>query len=183
MKKLMLSAAIVCAAVMSQAAMCGWGTAPDTYMYKAGTNTKVSGMTAYLFDAATYDQTTLLADFNGDGINFTKKLDNVAASAGEIYNEITSLTPNQNYQLYMAVVNTTDNQVFLTSAKSVSGPEGTKEIYPDWNVATASKSAAFTDYTGFSSQGWYAAQAVPEPTSGLLLLLGVAGMALRRRRA
>ena len=29
----------------------------------------------------------------------------------------------------------------------------------------------------------YTASSVPEPTSGLLLLLGVAGMALRRRRA
>ena len=34
-----------------------------------------------------------------------------------------------------------------------------------------------------SSAGWYMTKAVPEPTSGLLLLLGVAGLALRRKRA
>ena len=38
------------------------------------------------------------------------------------------------------------------------------------------------DAKGFVNAGWYTAS-VPEPTSGLLLLLGVAGMALRRRRA
>ena len=31
--------------------------------------------------------------------------------------------------------------------------------------------------------GWQTVGAVPEPTSGLLLLMGVAGLALRRRRA
>ena len=40
---------------------------------------------------------------------------------------------------------------------------------------------AFAESTGFTSGGWYAA--VPEPTSGLLMLVGLAGLALRRRRA
>lgn len=35
----------------------------------------------------------------------------------------------------------------------------------------------------FLNSSWTATSAVPEPTSGLLLLLGVAGLALRRRRA
>ena len=34
-----------------------------------------------------------------------------------------------------------------------------------------------------SAENWYTVGAAPEPTSGLLLLLGVAGLALRRRRA
>lgn len=33
---------------------------------------------------------------------------------------------------------------------------------------------------GYSGAGWYN---VPEPTSGLLLLLGMAGLALKRKRA
>ena len=43
----------------------------------------------------------------------------------------------------------------------------------------------FGDPAGTALSGWNVAQpsSVPEPTSGLLLLLGVAGMALRRRRA
>lgn len=39
---------------------------------------------------------------------------------------------------------------------------------------------AFTAATGATQSEW---QSVPEPTSGLLLLIGVAGLALRRRRA
>lgn len=34
-----------------------------------------------------------------------------------------------------------------------------------------------------ASGGWYSSAAVPEPTSGLLLLLGMAGLTLKRKRA
>ena len=45
----------------------------------------------------------------------------------------------------------------------------------------ASKTGTFSSTTGYwAAEGW---QSVPEPTSGLLLLIGVAGLALRRRRA
>ena len=41
----------------------------------------------------------------------------------------------------------------------------------------------YLDATTYHTSNWTAVNAVPEPTSGLLLLLGVAGLALKRKRA
>ena len=55
-------------------------------------------------------------------------------------------------------------------------------------IVTSVKTQSFTSSTGskalaFGSQSAATWQAVPEPTSGLLMLVGLAGLALRRRRA
>ena len=57
----------------------------------------------------------------------------------------------------------------------------------DWfrvfgNAAEADGTVTMDPGTDFGQAGAWT-QAVPEPTSGLLILLGVAGLALRRRRA
>ena len=43
--------------------------------------------------------------------------------------------------------------------------------------------ATFLDGTAYAAGSWGNLQVVPEPTSGLLLLLGMAGLALKRKRA
>ena len=43
--------------------------------------------------------------------------------------------------------------------------------------------AKFVEGTQYSASSWTSTTVVPEPTSGLLMLLGMAGLALRRRRA
>ena len=56
MKKLMIAAAIVCAAVVSQAAEANWN-ASASYIYDGtGTDTKMTSGTAYIFDAGVMSQ-------------------------------------------------------------------------------------------------------------------------------
>ena len=69
--------------------------------------------------------------------------------------------------------------------------EGARHKKPHLHARHAGRQASFDissttlkalDVTG-TGAGWYMTAAAPEPTSGLLLLLGVAGLALKRKRA
>ena len=182
MKKLMIAACAVALAAVANAGTCYWGTDIDTYVYKPETNTKLgSTYTALLFDATAYDQTTLLADFRGDGYDSTKVLNTIGVAGGEVYDSkgFGGLVTDQHYNLYFAIIDSANDQIFITTDKLVTGPDVNKSVDAYWDTTKASKAAALE--TGYAGMGWYTA--VPEPTSGLLLLLGVAGLALRRRRA
>ena len=78
-----------------------------------------------------------------------------------------------------AVFEVGDN-IFISDLVSGTA-QATSTTTLSFNLKSATQAAAFTDKATFSAGGWYAA--VPEPTSGLLMLLGMAGLALRRRRA
>ena len=186
MKKLIIAAAVVCAAAFAQAATCDWG-AVGIYAGEYGGTSWENG------DSAGTYWLLALGDKGMDGIAVDtdyKLINNGAtildtgsyADAGISGKQLTGLTVADNgTALALILVDTSYNK--WGSAQGVING-----IIAD--PPTAANAIAFTDGKGFDPD-WASTtmqinsnlQAVPEPTSGLLLLLGVAGLALKRRRA
>lgn len=182
MRKMAIALGIIALATMSQAATFKWSTAMSQALYKAGGASKLNAdYTAYIFDANAYSQSTLVSAFQGTGtsIDFAKALDSKAVSASGTLSagDGFAVTSGQSYDLYVVIVD--GENVYVSPDKVYSGPDGDKSSSVQFSTTASSKLAAVT--TGYNSAGWYAS--APEPTSGLLMLLGMAGLALRRRRA
>ena len=81
---------------------------------------------------------------------------------------------------YEVLIDTANNGVYISEliTKDVEATGGT--TYAFVNDGAYKNPAFGADVTTFSGDGWYTA--APEPTSGLLLLFGLAGLALKRKR-
>ena len=183
----MIAAAIVCAAVVSQAAVADWSVS-DVYDWN-DINKEVPGYDVMGANYATY-MVVATTDFGivevkealgkGDFSWMTsQKVDTpknpMAGGAASGTTPDTWFGNDETVNAFAVIFNNSD---YAKADHAYVTPLATDKTGGEGQAATLK----FTGEDSWDPSLW-TATAVPEPTSGLLLLLGVAGLALRRRRA
>ena len=189
--------AVVATAVVSQAATVTWGASAFKTPASAegGFSTTAAKATVsgslYLLTEAQYN--TFLASYTSDGnmesvYKYFTSGDGKATTADKTGTSA-SFTSALSMTSTADVGDTVYGAVIYTTTATFEGKDvdfyianlGTGTVGSDAGITISALNTYYLGNTaGTATGGW---QTVPEPTSGLLMLLGMAGLALRRKRA
>lgn len=189
MKKLIMAVAIVAITAAAHASTFSWGLGSGSF-----DATKFASGTAYIFygsngaalslpDTTTWAAKTIFAaaDLQSSGasllqtatiknglfVHSDESLANATEATEVKVADVGGSTATKQTNFYMAIISDDGLNVALSTVSKKMIANATTAMPVTW---------ATSDITV------YTASAVPEPTSGLLLLLGVAGLALRRKQ-
>ena len=184
MKKLIVFGFAVVAAVAANAASFSWQALA---IQKVDGNSSV-GLTAYLVDASKVDRATMIAALEAGDFQYMKT-DNYLATVATIAQGTTGISRIN------TTTGTASSSVTSYSAYTVvlDGAVGSANNFLVTQQLTDVNNPGYDSGSGpglgdvsmtFGSQASTAWTAVaPEPTSGLLMLVGLGALALRRRKA
>ena len=178
MKKLIIAAVAILFGIVANAAAVDWEL---TYSYQPGTDTGAENYLVYFFDSSTVSRSDALTNLAAGNLTF------LSSALGDAQlTDSDGWASNDSLGNYGSGVDVTGYLVILNSDVAASA----SLAYVTAEVTDATTPAGLPAYLDFGDQigsktasNWTATTTVPEPTSGLLMLLGMAGLALRRRRA
>ena len=186
MKKLIVMMAIAMTAAVVNAAAATWSISGNaTASVKNGTTIWTSvgkDPVAYLFLTSDAADVTAALQNGAMDTSLAKATSSAFTNKGRLSSVAIDLPADAaSYSMVLVYTDATDaNKIWYQIAGTTVTASGSDD------PAVAAQNANFAA-TSFSANGWTSATAstgdVPEPTSGLLLLVGAAGLALRRRRA
>ena len=174
MKKLIIAAALACAAAFAQAATVNWGI---SNVKADGGGSPTAGWAVMAFytelGAGSGAIESAIAAGTAGSLAFEETTLTVQLSKGKVTAHdatVAGITDtSKNYDFYFVVFNNSNpsaaNKYVMQSAL---------------DLAYSSLDGKYIAASNFTGAAW--AETIPEPTTGLLVLLGVAGLALRRRR-
>ena len=188
MKKLFVATAAIALAIATQAASVNWTVAASSWTMSDGSKPP-KNTTVYLIDGAQW--ATIQAAIDGGATSFTTADAGIIA-IGQTSNTkglvnggtatSTKLTAGTKYDLAYMVFDSTAGQFYASATQSVAAYDPTIPQYAETQYANF-------DGTQFStsglSGGWSnpgGSGDIPEPTSGILLLVGAGMLALRRKQ-
>lgn len=190
MKKIMIACAVVVMAAVAQAASIDWSFTETAQNAKNPVN--LTGYTAYLFTESAWNTFTGLASDEQTLANFKGYTASAAITSRTqgttrtVFETTTQTTEGESGNYFIVLANSEGFAASGALAATAYTSATEQHSSAAWGISAGADPLQQSNFTAFAS-GTVEPEGpttdVPEPTSGLLLLVGAAALALKRKVA